>query len=234
VFKKRRLIGNYRVDDEGTAAQRVEIIKNGKLNALLMSRTPSKGLGNSNGHARLSMPGGVFRGATTNLFLSGKRPLSRRALAKKLVKLAQKEGLPHGLIIRQFDDPALTANTDLSRFRLFQLLNSMDRTAPPIALMAYQVSPNGKEQLVRGVQLKSVDVRAWRNVIGVSNKITIKNFLASTDDPWVMRLAGGGQGFVPSSGIESAIVTPDLLFERLDIKPTAAGRRPLPLVAPPN
>jgi hypothetical protein len=233
-WKNTFLIGAYRFDDEGTAAERVEVIKNGRLKQLLMSRTPSKGLDRSNGHARLAMPGGIFRGSPTNLFVTGRGGVARNALVKKLVASARAAGLPYGVLIRQFDDPALTANPDLSRFRMFQLLSSIDRTAPPMAVAAYRVYPNGREELVRGVQLKAVDLRAWREIIGVSKELTAVNFLSSTDDPWLMRLQGGGEGFVPSSGIESAIVTPDLLFEQLDIKPSAAGRRPPPTIPAPR
>jgi hypothetical protein len=141
--------------------------------------------------------------------------------------------VPYGIIIRQFDDAELTANPDLSRPRLFQLLNSIDREAPPIALLAYRLHPDGREELIRGVQLKPVDLRPWREVLAVSNEITTMNYLNSTEDPLLQRIAGGDEGYVPSSGIESAILTPDLLFRELDIKPSAAGRRPRPAIPPP-
>jgi hypothetical protein len=231
--KKQRLIGSYRTDDEGVAAQKIQVIVDGKLKNLLMSRTPSEGQVRSNGHARLSMPGGVFRGSSTNLFVSGKGGVPRAQLRKKLLAEAKAAGLSYGLVIRQLDDSALTANPDLSRFRLFQLLSTIDRDAPPIALLAYKLHPNGREELVRGVQLKPVGLRAWKDVIGVSSEVTAMNYLNSTDDPFVQRLSGGDDGYVPSSGIESSVVTPDLLFRELDVKPSAAGRRPHPAVLAP-
>ena len=38
---KTALIGGYRIDDEGVPSQKVDVIKNGELKTLLMSRTPS-------------------------------------------------------------------------------------------------------------------------------------------------------------------------------------------------
>lgn len=232
-WQKQRLIGNYKFDDEGVKAQRVQVIKDGKLEQLLMSRTPSKKTQKSNGHARLSMPGGVFRGSTTNLVVSAKGGKPRKALVKDLLARVRAEGLPYGIIIRQFDDAALTANPDMSRLELIQLLRSLDQDAPPISTVAYRVYPNGREELIRGAQLKPIALDKWGDVGGASKELTVTNFLASTDDDALFRLRGGDEGFVPSAGIESSIVSPDLLFKKLTIKPSAAGLRPFPAIPSP-
>ncbi len=229
----RHVIGSYRFDDEGVAPKRIDIIKKGKLSELPMSRTPSAEQGQSNGHARLSMPGGVFRGTVTNLQLSSKKKSSTKQLRKALLKEAKSQGLPYAIVIKQFDDVAITANTEISRLALYQILQSMNSQAPPQATLAYRVYANGKEELVRGVQLDPVDMRSWRNVIGVGRDSTLKNFLASTDDAFGARLIGRGTGRVPSAGIESSISTPDLLFQELDIRATKFGLRPKALIPPP-
>jgi hypothetical protein len=231
--EKTALIGTYKTDDEGTPAEKVQAIKGGKLVGLLMSRTPSKHIDRSNGHARLAMPGGIFRGSATNLLVSGRGGQGRPALIKKLLAEAKSQGLKYGIIIRQMDDPAVTANSELTRFERLQLLQTVDATAPPPAVLAYRVYPNGKEELIRGVQLKPVGIRAWRDLIGVSKKRTVSNFLASVEDPLLLQVSGAGPGFVPSAGVESAIVTPDLLFRELDISPSTLGRRPPPALPPP-
>ncbi|HLU66472.1 MAG TPA: metallopeptidase TldD-related protein [Kofleriaceae bacterium] len=231
--EKRSLIGGYKIDDEGTPAERVEVIKDGKLVSLLMSRTPSKQIDRSNGHARLAMPGGIFRGSATNLIVSGKRGLGRKQLVRKLLAEAKAQGLDHAIIIRQMDDPAITANSELTRFERLQLLQTVDNEAPPPALLAYRVDMKGREQLVRGVQLKPVGIRAWRDVVAVSKSRTVRNFLASVEDPLLLQVSGAGPGFVPSAGVESAVVTPDLLFRELDLVPSTLGRRPPPALPPP-
>jgi TldD protein len=231
--EKTALIGGYRIDDEGTPAQKVSVIDDGTLKALLMSRTPSKQIDKSNGHARLSMPGGLFRGSTTNLMISGKGGVDRKALVKKLLAEAKSQGLKYGIVIRQLDDAAITANSELTRFERLQLLQGADDQAPPIGLRAYRVYPSGKEELVRGVQLKPVQMRSWRDVIAVSKNRTVRNYLASIEDPALLQVNGQGPGFVPSAGVESAIVTPDLLFRELDISPSTIGRRPGPAIPPP-
>ena len=91
--------------------------------------------------------------------------------------------------------------------------------------------PNGKEELVRGAQLTDVPIRAWKDVIGVSKDVTVFNFLASTDPQLQLRLTGGtDDGFVPSGGIESSIITPDLLLKEIDVITQTNNVRPTPTV----
>ena len=179
------------------------------------------------------MPGGVYRGAATNLSISGKKAQSRKLLRKKLLAEAKAQGLPFAMIIKQFDDVEITSNTEISRVAKIQLLQSMNPQSPPTATLAYRLYPDGREELVRGVQLEPVDMRAWRDVVGVGKKKALKNFLATTDSPFFKLIAGAGPGRVPSAGIESSISTPDLLFRELDLKASKYGLRPPPLLPAP-
>lgn len=228
------LIGGYKIDDEGVAAQRVEVVKDGTLKTLLTSRTPSQKGQTSNGHARRTADGGAFHGSATNLFVLGKGAVPRKALEQKLISAARGEGLKYGLVIRRFDDAAITAAPEFSRRELVQMIKSTDQQLPPPTVLAYRVYPNGKEELVRGVQLAEVPIRAWKDVIGVSKEITTYNFLAATENQLALRLTGGtDDGFVPSGGIESGIVTPDLLLKEIDVSGSTAGERPAPLLPKP-
>lgn len=227
------LIGGYRIDDEGTAAQRVEVVKDGKLTALLQSRTPSDRTATSNGHARRTADGGAFRGSATNLFVSGKGGVSRKALIGKLIAAARAEGLPYGLIVRRFDDPAITAAPERSRRELLQLVKTSDMDLPPAALLAYRVYPNGREELVRGVQLAEVPIRAWKDVLATSKERTVFNFLSANEQALELIIRGTDDGFVPTGGIESSIITPDLLFKEIEVKQSTAGQRPAPRIASP-
>lgn len=231
------LIGGYQVDDEGVPAESVQAIKDGMLTTLLTSRTPSAKLITSNGHARRTAPGGVggvYHGSTTNLFIRGKGGLPRAGLVRKLLAEAKAQGLPYALVIRRLDDPAVTAAPEMAARELIHLLQTADTEAPPIALLAYKVYPNGKEELVRGVQLGPVQLSAWKNLLAVGNDITVFNYLASGELNIAHKINGVGDGSVPSSGVESSIVTPSLLFKELDVRGSTAGRREKPLVPQPS
>jgi len=115
------------------------------------------------------------------------------------------------------------------------MIKSTDQQLPPPAVLAYKVYPNGKEELVRGVQLADVPIRAWKDVLGVSKETTTYNFLAATESQLQLRISNGtDDGFVPSGGIESAILTPDLLLKEIDLEGSSAGERPLPLLPKPG
>jgi TldD protein len=229
------LIGGYKIDDEGVAAQRVDVVKDGVMKTLLTSRTPSAKNQTSNGHARRIADGGAFHGSATNLFVSGKNAIPRKALEQKLVAAAQAEGLKYGIVIRRFDDAAVTSAPEYSRRELVAMIKSTDQQLPPPVLLAYKVYPNGKEELVRGVQLAEVPIRAWKDVLGVSKELTAYNFLAANESQLQLRLTGGtDDGFVPSAGIESGIVTPDLLLKEIDLGGSSAGERPAPILPKPG
>jgi predicted Zn-dependent protease len=228
------LIGGYKIDDEGVAAQRVEVVKNGTLKTLLLSRTPSQKGQVSNGHARRTADGGAFHGSATNLFVSATGGQPRKALAARVAQLAKAEGLKYGLIIKRFDDAAVTGAPEFTRRELVQMIKSTDPLLPPPALVAYRVYPNGKQELVRGAQLADVPIRAWKDVLGTSKEVTVYNFLAATDSQLALRLSGGtDDGFVPSGGIESSIITPDLLLKEIDVTTSNFGVRPTPSVPKP-
>ncbi len=230
---KAALIGAYNFDDEGVTAQRVSVVDRGKLETLLMGRIPSRKISQSNGHARRYSPAGGFHGSSTNLFVSSKKSLSRPQLVRQLLAAARDEGLPYAMIIRQLDDGAITATSEQNLRELRALINQTDVEAPPPAVLAYRVYPNGKEELVRGVELGPVDLRVWKDVIATGQGLVVHNFLASQQNNLLFKVRGLGAGFVPSSGVESAIVTPDLLIREIELLGSDAGRYPQPAVPRP-
>jgi hypothetical protein len=228
------MIGGYKLDDEGVAAQKVDVVKGGFLKALLTSRTPSRKGAVSNGHARRTAAGGMFHGSATNLILKGSGGQSRQALEAQLLSAARSDGLGYGLIVRAFDDGAITSAPESSRRELIQMLSNADMELPPPVSVAYKLYPNGKQELVRGVQLEAVPIRAWKDVIGIGTQPIVYNYLAPTESFVEQRINGVDEGFVPSGGIESAIVTPDLLFKELDVEPNTVGEHPKPILPPPG
>jgi TldD protein len=229
---KQALIGGYRFDDEGVRAQRVEVVDKGQLETLLMSRTPNKDIAASNGHARREAPGGAYHGSATNVFIESRGGDSRASLRRKLLAEAKKQGLDYAILVRGFDDAAITAGPELATREILRMLETADRDEPPPATLAYRVYPNGKEELIRGVQLQPVSMRAWRDLVALGRDDNVYNYLASGQEHVLHKVIGAQEGFVPSSGVESAVVTPDLLFQELDVGRSTIVR-PEPMVPPP-
>jgi len=228
------VIGGYKIDDEGVAARRVEVVTNGTLVSLLTARTVTKDGERSNGHARRTARGGAFHGTATNLVVTAKGGLAPAALEKRLLAEAKSAGLPAGLVIESFDDSAITAATELARRELIQIAVNANPALPPPTLLAYRVRPGGKRELVRGAQLAEIPIKAWKDVLAVGKAATVANFLASPEGYLEHKIDGVDEGFVPSSGIESSVTTPDLLFRELDVVPSVLGLRARPMVPPPT
>jgi TldD protein len=232
---KKALIGGYKIDDEGVSSQKVEVVKDGILKTLLLSRTPSKKGQVSNGHARRTADGGAFHGSATNLFVTARGSVSRAQLMQKLITAAKNDGLKYGVIIKRMDDAAITAVPDFTRRELVAMIKSTDQTLPPPAILAYRVYPNGKQELVRPFKLDAIPVTAFEDVLGTSTEITTYNFLAANESQLQLKLSNGtDDGFVPSGGIESGIITPDLLLKRVQLGGSIGGERPLPIVPKPG
>ena len=83
------------------------------------------------------------------------------------------------------------------------------------------------EQILQGV-MEGLMAALWKDVLGVSTELITYNYLSATESQLQLRLTGGtDDGFVPSGGIESAIITPDLLLKELDVY-SSKLERPLP------
>jgi TldD protein len=235
VAAGKAVIGGYKLDDEGVVAQRVEIIKDGTLKTLLSARTQvGADKGKSNGHARRAFKGGAFHGTATNLIVSGKGGLTAAALKKKLIAEVKAARLPYGIIIRQFDDSAITAANEYTRRELIQMIVNSNQALPPPASLVVRVTPDGKEELVRAVQLSEVSIKSWKDILATGKTPIVFNFLAATEGYLENKVDGADEGFVPSSGIESSVTTPDLLFKELDLIPSTVGLRARPFVPPPS
>jgi hypothetical protein len=228
------LIGGYRIDDEGVAAQKVQVVKNGMLVEYLRSRTPAAKGETSNGHARRQAPGGMFHGSATNLILTAKGGLDRKKLVAKALAEAKANGLGYAVIIRRLDDAAITAEPEMTRRELLSMYQNADDDVPPPAISVYKVYPGGKEELVRAAQLGTVDIRLWKDLLGVGKTVTVTNYLASGEKYVIQKINGTDNGSVPSSGIESSVTAPDLLFKELDLSTYTSGLRAKPAVPRPD
>ena len=61
-YKKRRLVGGGRVDDDGVRTRKTVLVKNGFLNTLLATRNSVSGIGKSTGsrHGSNAIPSDLF------------------------------------------------------------------------------------------------------------------------------------------------------------------------------
>ena len=159
------LIGGYKIDDEGVAAQRVEVVKDGMLeDAADQPHAVGEGPDLERPRAAHRRRRRVPRQRDEPVRHRARAACRARRSSRSCVAAARAEGLKYGLVIRRFDDAAITGAPEFTRRELVQMIKATDQQLPPPAALAYRVYPNGKEELVRGVQLAEVPIRAWKDV----------------------------------------------------------------------
>lgn len=203
-FGSTDLGGYYRYDDEGVKARRVTLIENGVLKGFMMARMPIEGFPESNGHGR-KQPGRAVVARQSNLVVEAAKTVSRAELKQQLLDLVKQQGKPYGLI---FDDIeggfTLTGRTIPNAFNV-------------LPIMVHRVFPDGREEVVRGVDLIGTPLTTFSKVI------------AADDSPDVFNgVCGAESGAVPVSS-----VSPGLLISQVEVQKKTKAQDRLPILPPP-
>lgn len=187
------LIGSYSHDDEGVTARPVVVVENGVLKSLLLSRTPTAGFPQSNGHGR-RQSGFEVVARQSNLFVDSTATVKNDDLRANLVAEVTRQGKPYGLYIERL-----------------RVGNPIPGPAgvpirPILIVAGYRIFASGrKEELIRGAALDG-------DLLKIFEKITM-----TSDFKQALNLYDQGEsGTVPVS-----IVAPPFLTSVVQIKRTA-------------
>ena len=198
------LAGYYRFDDEGVRARRVAVIERGVLKTFLMSRMPIEGFSNSNGHGRRQV-GFSPVARQSNLIVQVTAPRTHAQLKQQLLDQIRRQHKPFGLF---FDDIE-------GGFTITQ------RGAPNafevIPVMVYRVFPDGREELVRGVDLIGTPLTVFSKVTAGDDQIAVFN-----------GMCGAESGLVPVSAI-----SPSVLVSQIEVQKKQKSSERAPILPPP-
>ena len=205
-FEGEDLNGHYRYDDEGVAAQKVNIIENGVLKNFLMGRSPIEGFEESNGHGRRSA-GRAPVSRQGNLIVSSTKSVSYDALKAELIKEIKAQNKPFGLI---FDD--------ISGGFTFTGRNYPNSyVVKPVTV--WRIYPDGREEMVRGVDMIGTPLITFSQIALTSDRNQVFN-----------GMCGAESGWVPVSA-----VAPDILLKEVEVqRRSKANDRPPILPQPQN
>jgi predicted Zn-dependent protease len=210
----RELVGGYRVDDDGVPAERVELVQDGKLTGLLMSRIPTKKVEKSNGHGRCEV--GFVVGRMSNLVVQPEKTSSDEELLEELRAMCRDFDLEYGLVIEKMSE----AGGPGPGGRYFgQMQASPKLLSDPVTVYKVDVK-TGKKELVRGWEFSSVTLRSMRDVIAAGGERYVYNFMS--------RMAPWGNGAIPTS-----IVSPSVLVEEMELKKVSGETPKPPILANP-
>jgi TldD protein len=198
------LVGHYRFDNEGVRGERVTAVEKGVLKNFLMSRSPVDGFPTSNGHGRRAV-GYAPVARQSNLLVEVEKPLTRAALKQKLLDEMKAADKPFGLL---FDDIqggfTFTGRTIPNAFNV-------------LPVMVYKVHPDGREELVRGVDLIGTPLSTFSRIVAADDQIEVFNGVCGAE----------------SGGVPVSAAAPAVLVSQIEVqKKTVSQERPPILMAP--
>ncbi len=218
-YENTYLLGNYQIDDDGIKAENVSVVEDGYLKNLLSERIPTRRVRNTNGHRR----GGAAMFSNVVLEVKKDRQKDYKELKEKLIKLCKDRELPYGIVIKK------VMNQNLMFTTLFRTSGSgiqMPRGNNVLPVNeAYKVYLDGREELIRGVEARGISAQSFKDIIEAGKSKFAYNFLASSV---ISSFITGGDQYIGSS-----IITPDLLFEDVEVKaPDDDFKKPPILLSP--
>ncbi len=212
--------GHYELDDEGIEAEDVILVENGYLKTLLASRVPTRRVRHSNGHHR---GGGAMLSVIDVTCKDESRRKDPQAMRARLLELVRDRELEYGVIVRSVLD------RNLLMTGLFpMLMGDFSMRLEPgslLALEAVKLYPDGREEPLRGTEIAGLSTFAFKDILNVGTSGTVHNYLAPSVIP---AFISGGAQFVMST-----IITPDLLFEDVEIRQQDGDLPTLPHLASP-
>jgi TldD protein len=191
-----QLNGFYRYDDEAVHARRVSLIDHGKLVGFLMGRNPIPGFGHSNGHGRRS-PGLPPVARQGNLVVEVAKSVPRTELEQLLIEEIKKQNRPYGMIFT--DISGGFTNTSAFAPQAFKV--------NPV--MAYRLYPDGRRELVRGIDVSGTPLVALQSIRAASREIETFNGVCGAESGWVPVSASAPSLLIEKIEVEKGFIPPD-------------------------
>jgi predicted Zn-dependent protease len=192
-FDGQTVAGAYVVDDEAVRAKDVTLVDKGRLLTLLTSRTPQRKLLQSNGHGR---GGGAQAGVVQ---VRSAQAVPAAELKARYLELLKTQDLPFGYIVRAVASPGDVPGGG---------------PGGPVMLEAVKVTPDGREEPVRGLRFGNTPSTAFRDILDASEERVLHNYRIN--------------GVTPGS-----IIAPSLIFEELEVQRTREIVQNPPVVPSP-
>jgi predicted Zn-dependent protease len=187
------LNGFYRFDDEAVTAQRATLVDQGVLKGFLLSRSPTRGFSESNGHGR-RQEGRAVVSRQGNLVVQPSMAVPIEELRRRLREEAKRQGKPYGLLFR--DISGGFTNTTRTGPQSFKVL----------PILVYRVWADGRpDELVRGADLVGTPLSSLSRILASGNDYQTFN-----------GYCGAESGFVPVSATSPSLLVQQIETERRD------------------
>ena len=199
------LNGFYVFDDEGIRGQRVEVVKNGKLNSFLMNRTPIEGFPKSNGHGRGQIFYNTFS-RQSNTIIESSKPKTDKELRSMLIEQLNREGKSFGYLIDQVSGGFTTTG---------RYMPNAFNVAP---LLVYRIYADGRaDEIVRGVDLVGTPLAIFSQIAACGTEFDIFNGTCGAE----------------SGGVPVASLSPPLYVKMVETQRKAKSQSQPPILERP-
>jgi predicted Zn-dependent protease len=198
------LLGYYPYDDEGVKARRVTVVDKGILKNFLLSRAPIEGFDHSNAHGRRQQ-GYQVVARQSNLIVESSQRVSRAELKRLLLEQVKNANKPYGLLFEDIESGfTFTGRSQPNAFNV----------SPTVV---YRVYPDGREELVRGVDLIGTPLIAFSKIVAADDQAAVFN-----------GICGAESGSVPVSAS-----SPGLLISQIEVQRKEKSQERAPILPPP-
>jgi TldD protein len=171
-FQGRSLVGHYLYDDEGIAGEKTKLVEHGILKNFLTSRAGISTRHRSNGHGRNERhERTISRMAVTRVISENGK--SDAEMKQALIEEVQRQNLPYGIRILS----ATGGETATESYNFQAFLGEIN--------MAARIYPDGREELVRGVDFVGTPLNATRTVAAAGNRYEVDNAYCGAESGWV-------------------------------------------------
>lgn len=178
------LNGAYQFDAQGVQPVRIDLVEDGVVKDLLMTRIPRGEFTSSTGHARAA-GGDRYVAFPSVVTVKPQKHSSERKLSKKGVQLAKQTGNDYVLVIKHIEPLALTEDFEIA-FSGDEQLSGL--TTPSVVVRRYA---DGREEPVRGLKFVGVDRRVLKDIVLAGPQQDFVGLMDDSDGRYMMSPTGG-------------------------------------------
>ncbi len=205
LFQGRRMLGSFQFDDEGNRAERTVLLERGVLKNFLSTAAPLPGQEKLNGHARNQLNQRPIS-RMSNLFVLSRAPVSEEEMYSLFIEEIKRAKKSFGIWVKE----AMGGETETDRYD-FQAFKGE-------ILHSVRLFPNGKEEIVRGVDFVGTPLSALSSILCLGSKSEVFN-----------GYCGAESGIVPVSTI-----APSMLIGNLELQSRDRDRFTPYMLPPPH
>jgi predicted Zn-dependent protease len=226
-FEGEPLLGARRVDDDGVPTRRTVLVENGTLKTLLATRDPVAGVTQSTGSRR----GGTV--APSNLLVTATQGLPDEAMKAKLLSLVKQRGKPFGIVVERLANPMAGEAQDMMMSLISSIMPGQGGEGPTrLALVAYKIFPDGREELLRNVAIEGVTAASFKDAVAASTRSLVYSTPFVSMGHSVFSIFAGVSPAEMGAPIVSLVV-PSLLLDDISLKQPMKEVPKLPLSSRP-